>query len=348
MTPLIQSDPLEAPAPANPSHRILFALAGDERNLFFPGELPPGAIWQDARGLGQASWNRLLSVHRPTILVSGWTTPSLDSARTTLEGNDGSVDYVCHASGSIRHVVTRDQLAAGLKVTNWGALVAPVVAEHALLLILASLRQLPFWRDHMQLPSTAQRELLDTRTLHGNRVAIHGFGAIARELIRLLRPFNAGITVFSAGVPEELVRAQGATPVASLHALARSADILVSCEALTAASKGSINASVLAGLSPGAVFVNVGRGAVVDEDALVSAARTRGLRIASDVFVHEPLPSDSPLLGLPGAVLSPHIAGPTRDYFATCGRHALRNISRYLAGETPAGLITPEIFDRST
>lgn len=348
MTPSSHSEPLAVTDAPPAAAGILFALAADERNLFFPGELPCGAVWHDARGLGQASWNRLIATHRPRILVSGWTTPSLDSALTTLGGNDGPVDYVCHVSGSIRHVVSREQLASGLKVTNWGTLVAPVVAEHALLLLMASLRCLPSWREHVVLPSTAQREHLATRTLHGARVSIHGFGAIARELVRLLQPFKVSVTVFSAGVPESLIRAAGAVPASSLAELARGADIFVTCEALTPSSHGAINAAVLAELRPGAVFVNVGRGAVVDEAALVAAVRSRGLRFASDVFVQEPLPPDSPLLALPDAVLSPHIAGPTRDYFSACGQHALRNISRYLAGESPAGLITPEIFDRST
>jgi phosphoglycerate dehydrogenase-like enzyme len=347
MTPLLQSDPVAAIS-APSSCQVLFALAEDERHLFFPGELPGGCIWENTRGLGQGSWNRLLDRHRPRILVSGWTTPSLDSAQTTLVLPKGPVDYVCHASGSVRHVVKREQLVAGLKVTNWGSLVAPVVAEQALLLMMAALRRLPAWREHMVLPSTAQRELLATRTLHHGRVAIHGFGAIARELIRLLRPFDVTVTVFSEGVPETLIREHGAVPAASLLALADGAGILVSCEALTETSRESINDSVFAALAPDAVFVNVGRGAIVDEAALLRAIDGRGLRFASDVFTNEPLPVGSPFLERPETILSPHIAGPTRDYFSVCGRHALKNIERYLAGETPVGLITPEIFDRST
>ena len=328
--------------------RILFALAHDERDLFFPGELPAGAVWQEVRGLDRAGWHRMLADHRPEILVSGWSTPSLDSDFTTLDGRNGTIDYVCHAPGAIRHVVTREQLVAGLKVTNWGALVAPLVAEHALLLVLACLRQLSGWRGHLRPTTSGRRERLATRTLHGGRVAIHGFGVIARELIRLLQPFHPTITVYSAGVPADFIRKHGAIPMDSLPALAQDADIFVTCEALTEQSRNSINAAVLAGLAEGAVFVNVGRGAVVDEEALIQAARQRGLRLGCDVFVHEPLAADSPFFTLPEAILSPHIAGPTRDHYSACGRHALANIARYLAGETPVGLITPEIFDRST
>lgn len=348
MTPLIQSAPLANPVRPRALHKVLFALAEDERNLFFPGELPEGCVWENTRGLGQASWNRLLNHHRPRVLVTGWTTPSIDSAQTTLADPAGPIDYVCHASGSIRHVVKREQLAAGLKVTNWGSLVAPVVAEQALLLLLAALRRLPAWRAHMVLPPTAQREHLATRTLHHGRVSIHGFGAIARELIRLLQPFDVTVTVFSEGVPHSFIREHGAVPAASLRDLADGAAILVSCEALTESTRESINDSVFSALAPDAVFVNVGRGAVVDENALLHAINHRGLRFASDVFAHEPLPVDSPFLQSSETILSPHIAGPTRDYFAVCGRHALGNIARYQSGESPAGLITPEIFDRST
>jgi phosphoglycerate dehydrogenase-like enzyme len=301
----------------------------------------------DVRGAGKETWNRLLEKHRPTILVTSWSTPALDDAHTRQQG--GSVDYVCHVSGSVRHIVTQDQIDAGLKVTNWGTLIAPQVAEHALLMILGLLRNLGLWRETMLSPATIQkREQLGTRTLHGKNVSIHGFGIIARELIALLRPFNVRVRVFSAGVPDSLIREHQATPVDSLAKLADQADVFVTCEALTPATANSIDAKVLSKLPLGAVFVNVGRGAIVDEDALSAAASSRGLRIGSDVFACEPLAVDSPLFQLPGAILSPHVAGPTFDTYAACGRQALENIDSYLDGRPLKGLVTSEIFTRST
>jgi len=67
-----------------------------------------------------------------------------------------------------------------------------------------------------------------------------------------------------------------------------------------------------------------------------------------DVFDVEPLPVDSPLRGLPDAVLSPHLAGPTDDRVHLCGEFALRNIERYLAGETPEGAVSLAVYDRAT
>lgn len=325
-------------------------MSDQDRRLFFSEDTlrsHRGIEHANMRGAGRETWNRLLQRLQPRILVTGWSTPALETAHLLCSG--GSIDYVCHVTGSVRHIVSLAQIEAGLKVTNWGTLVAPQVAEHALLTILALMRNLGLWRSAMSAPSTSlERERLATRTLHGKTVAIHGFGMIARELIRLLRPFGVKVRVFSAGVPDSLVREHQATPVSSLMQLAEHADVFVTCEALTPTTTKSINADILSKLPTGAVFVNVGRGAVVDEDALIEAAKKRALRVGSDVFAHEPLAHDSGLFGLPGAILSPHIAGPAFDTYTDCGRHALDNIDNYLSGRPLAGLITPEIFARST
>lgn len=329
---------------------VLFTLPEQELRLFFPTrafqELPSSNC-ADARGMDRATWDRLLESKRPNVLVTGWSTPAL--AMHHLAGNGGSVDYVCHVAGSVRHIVSAEMINAGLKVTNWSTLIAPQVAEHALLAILALMRNLGLWRETLTLSQgLIPTERLATRTLHGKNVSIHGFGSIARELIRLLRPFGVTIRAYSAGVPDSIIREHQATPVSSLGKLAADADVFVTCEALTPATNKSIDAAVLGALPEGAVFVNVGRGTIVDEAALAEVAKARGLRVGSDVFAFEPLPADSPLLTLPGAILSPHIAGPTLDAYAKCGHHALANIRRYCEGRPPEGLITPEIFPRST
>lgn len=336
--------------PQRNSPRVLFAFTDEEHRLFFPGaaaERIAGAVRIDVTGLAPAAWDAVLRETAPEVLVTGWSTPALEFRHIAAGG--GPVAYVCHVAGTVRHLVTRDMLAAGLKLSNWGALIAPQVAEHALLLVLACLRNLPAWPAFISAPhGLEQRRRLETRTLYGRRVALHGFGAIARELTRLLRAFDARVAVWSEGVPEAFIREHGAEPVRSLAELAGAADVFVTCEALTAATRHSIDETVLARLPEGAVFVNVGRGAVVDEDALVRAVRTRGLRFAGDVFEREPLPVNSPIRELPGALLSPHIAGPTLDVYPACGELALANIEAHLAGLPIQGLVSVEGFDRMT
>jgi phosphoglycerate dehydrogenase-like enzyme len=356
MTPVFQSSAVTQqdvkPRRHRSEARVLFALTNEERRLFFPmdeeGDLSQSA-WIVPRGLTADDWEEYLLEAKPEVLVTGWSVPRLPMDRAAVCG--GSVDYVCHVAGSIRTVVSRELITRGLNVTNWGALVSPQVAEHALLLVLATLRNLGNWHEFMSksaMEQHRQKPLLATRTLYGKRVALHGFGSIARELITLLRPFGVQVSAFSQAVPGTFIRSHGAQPKASLVELAADADVFVECEALTEMTRGSIDATVLAALPEGAAFVNVGRGAVVNETDLVAATATRGLRVASDVFVDEHMSPSSPLYGLSAAVFSPHIAGPTFDTYADCGAHALRNIAKYLKGEPLDGLITPDIFDRST
>jgi phosphoglycerate dehydrogenase-like enzyme len=101
-------------------------------------------------------------------------------------------------------------------------------------------------------------------------------------------------------------------------------------------------------LPDGAVFVNVGRGRVVSEEALVAEAASGRLRVAVDVCEAEPHYVDSPIMNTPQILLSPHIAGPTVDLFPHIGQRAVLNLQRYLRGESPEGLIDLNDYDRST
>jgi phosphoglycerate dehydrogenase-like enzyme len=111
---------------------------------------------------------------------------------------------------------------------------------------------------------------------------------------------------------------------------------------------GTVDAGALGALPTGAVFVNVGRGGLVEEEALLAAARAGRLRLALDVVTQEPLASDSPFLALDDAVLSPHVAGPTADRHPDCGARALGNLSQFLRGEVPSDLLSLAAYDRAT
>ena len=327
----------------------LISLAAAERATFFPAgreaglrALLPEADWVDPSALTPAEWQGRVREISPQIVVSCWQTPRLPTDAT-------GVRYLCHLVGSVRGVAPRELIAGGLRATNWGGVAAPLVAEHALLLTLGALRSLPKWNDFMTRPhSHIDKDVLDTRSLRGRRVSIHGFGQIARELVKLLRPFEVTISAFSIGVPEAFMIEHGVRPAASLQALAADADVFVSCEALTERTRQSIDRPVLEALPAGAVFVNVGRGAVVDEAALADVAMRRGLRVACDVFAVEPLPPDSPMRALPGSLYSPHIAGPTLDWYPRCGDLAIENIDRYLTGRPLLNEMSLDVFDRST
>jgi phosphoglycerate dehydrogenase-like enzyme len=333
---------------------VLVTLSDRERKLFFPDGFPelPGISvrYLADRELVPSIWSEKEFSHwRPEILVTGWITPPLPL--TWVECSDFPVRYISHVTGSVRGLVPRKFLENGGVLTNWGDIIAPYVAEHALLLALATLRNIPAWRTAIKQSEAcgvSAVDLVGTRTLYGRRVGLHGFGRIARALVKYLHLFQTEIYAFSEGVPSHVLESSGVIPCDSLRSLFAKSEVLFECEALTGKSERSVNREVLKALPDHAVFVNIGRGLVVDEAALLSEARSGRIRVALDVVAKEPMRTDSDLYQLGTAILSPHIGGPTLDRYPECGARALKNISTYLRGGALEGIVSLEEYDRST
>lgn len=343
-------DPTVPTRPPATAVTVLAALTERERGLFFGrsdfARIAPSAQWISTERMPPAEWRRRLEATRPACLVSGWSTPPLP--KEWLAEPDCPLRYVCHVTGSVRQLVPREFIARGGLVTNWGNTVGAQVAEHALLLALAALRNLSAWRPFMAARAGRQIEEIGTRTLFGRRVGLHGFGSVAQALVPLLAPFGVAITAYSAGVPVSLMQELGVVPAGSLRELFAASEVLFECESLTPATAASVDAGVLAALPAGAVFVNVGRGGLVDDEALLREAAGGRIRLALDVANGEPITPASRYWALPDAVLSPHIGGPTTDHYAACGTRAGENIARFLRGEMPVGALDLATYDRST
>jgi phosphoglycerate dehydrogenase-like enzyme len=337
------------------AERILFAITPSERKQLFPffdGDSLRSAQydWANPSVLTSSKeWEFALKELQPTLLMSWWTTPLIPLS--WLSTDSLPLRYICHGGGSVRRVVPRKFIADGGIVTNWGNLISHTVAEQALLLILAALRNLPAWHS----PS---RESLkedwgnawkfQTRSLYGKTVGIHGFGNIARELIRLLKPFHVRCMAFSENVPDEYMAAHGVAPCQDLKELFAQNQILVECEALTPKTRGTVTEEHFKLMPMEGVFVNVARAHIVDEQAMERVIAEGRIRVASDVFHMEPLPGNSPLYDCPNMIVSPHIGGPTADRYSRCGDFALQNIARYLAGKPLEAVVTLQVYDRST
>ncbi|RRJ95611.1 hydroxyacid dehydrogenase [Opitutaceae bacterium TAV4] len=350
----------------SPQERILFALDPREREMFLPDTLSSTSpfparvaqcLWPDAlpQKTDTANWRAMLDDIRPDILVSAWHMPPLPADWITGTDNTAPapLHYICHLTGSVRRQIPRVFIERGGLVTNWGAQAAPQVAEHALLLALASLRQAPQWLPRHAEPRQSNAPVngigaIDTRTLFGRRVGIHGCGGVARALASILHPFTPHITCYSEGVSASIIYSSGMKPAATLETLFSCSEILFECEALTTTNRAMINAPLLALLPDGALFVNVARGQLIDESALLAEARTGRLQIALDVMVNEPVQPDSPWREIPGAIYSPHIAGPTLERLPCIASRAMDNITRYLTQKPLTNLVTLDQYDRST
>ncbi len=211
-------------------------------------------------------------------------------------------------------------LAAGFRddvvISSGRGLHDSTVAEHTLALVLATVRRidrsLAAQRDHAWdrglVKEQASVEHGRTFTLDGARVTIWGFGSIAARLAPLLTALGARVT----GVAGTAGERDGYPVVDSdgLRDLLPETDLLISLLPATPDTQHALDADVLALLPPHARFVNAGRGATVDEEALVAALREGRLAGAAlDVTETEPLPAESPLWDAPNVIITPHVAG---------------------------------------
>ncbi len=294
---------------------------------------------------GEAEWQEILRKCNPEILVAAWATPTLPADLPQLAPN---FRYVCYLPGSVRNLIPRSILESGIHVTNWSGSVSRTVAECAILLTLCCMRRVRYWTEEMHLKGGWKTSETVTQSLFERRVGIHGFGLIAQETAKLLQPFTPHISAFSPSVPEEIFRKLGVSRCDSLERLFSESDVIIELAALTEHNQKIITEALLRSLPDGAAFVNVGRGAVVDEEALARVAAEKDLQVALDVYGVEPLPKDSPFRGMPNVMLLPHLAGPTTDRRQDAGSHALENLRRYLQGEPLLDELTVGMYDRAS
>jgi phosphoglycerate dehydrogenase-like enzyme len=280
----------------------------------------------------------------PDVILGCWKTPRLPE---TLPPR---LHYVCYITGSVKKLISRSHLERGLLVTNWGGSISRTVAEAALFHILACLRNASHWALAMHQPGVAawKNGLTDARSLFCRSVGIHGFGPVAREFVGLLKPWNCPITALAPDLTAELAHAYGVDRAASLDTLFSENEIIVELAPLISATTGVVTERLLRRIRPGGVFVNVGRGAVVDECALLRVAREGRINIGLDVFTTEPLPADSGFRALPNVSLTPHIAGPTIDRYPDAGAFAVKNLRAHVEDRPLEAVVTPETYDQSS
>lgn len=233
---------------------------------------------------------------------------------------------------------------AGIGLARLQAGNAIPVAEHTILLMLAACRQLPRLDRNTRAgewDKEAARGM--NRQIHGKTVGIVGFGAIGRQVARLLAPFGAQLLYYDPVRASPSDEAVLGVSHADLDDLIVAADILTLHLPLLPETANLIDAKRLRSLKQGAILVNAARGGLVDEAELARALADGHIFAAGlDAFASEP-PLGSPLLELENTVVTPHTAGGTVDNFAGVAARGVENIQRALAGRAldPAELLVP-------
>jgi phosphoglycerate dehydrogenase-like enzyme len=223
----------------------------------------------------------------------------------------------------------------GIALTNSSSVYADPCAQQALAGMLAMNRGLFAAHrnqlEHRAWPQWPIRE--DMTRLTGQTVVLLGFGAIGRRLAALLRPFEVRLIAVrrSAGPGPGEVRMIGAE---GLDAALGQADHVVNILPLNESTRGFVNAARLARMKTGAAFYNIGRGATVDQEALLAELAAGRLRAWLDVTTPEPLPPDHRLWTLPNCLIAPHIAGGDGAEERRLNDHFLGNLASFLGGRT--------------
>jgi phosphoglycerate dehydrogenase-like enzyme len=289
-----------------------------------------------------------------------------DDVRAALDGNpDAEVLYTLRVpspwearwrvtwiqlhSAGVDHVPLAD-IPPSVRVTTASGVHAVPMAEHAFGMLLALTRNFARffegqaraeWR-HEQYAASGI-ELLRRQTM-----GILGYGSLGREIARLARAFGMrvlaskrdpgrraddGFFLPGTGDPEGTIP-ESLYADRDLDRLLADSDVVVDVLPLTAETEAIVNRRAFASMKAGAIFLNLGRGRTVDEEALIEALRSGHLQAAGlDVTATEPLPSSSPLWHLPNVFITPHMSGDFREYDAFCMMLFRENLHRFRRGE---------------
>lgn len=216
-------------------------------------------------------------------------------------------------------------------VTNARGAFDEAMAEYVLGLVIAMAKGFP---ETLAAQREARWTYRTAERVAGARALVVGVGSIGRRIARLLAA--AGLEVSGVGRRER----SGDADFGHVHAVdtldqqLAGADYVVLVTPLTEQTRGLMSGARFAAMKPGARFINVGRGALVDETALVDALTAGRLAGAAlDVFMEEPLPPRSPLWHAPNLIVSPHMSGDTHDYLEVVAAGFAQNLRRFAAGE---------------
>ncbi|MCL5428546.1 MAG: D-2-hydroxyacid dehydrogenase [Chloroflexi bacterium] len=255
-----------------------------------------------------------------------------------------------HLAGVEEHLEQAILRQAKVQATTLSGANAPQVAEHALALMLAIGHHLPeMVADQSRSQWATQRtQRYIPKELINSTVGIIGYGSVGQRLARMLQSF--GVTILAnkrdllrAGSADYQVDGQGDPaadlprrlyPGKALRSLLKECDYVVVTVPLTEETRGMLGAKQLSAMKPNAVLVDVSRGGVVDQEALIHALEKGQLAGAGlDVFAEEPLPADNPLWEMPNVLISPHVAGLSPHYVERAFALFKENLRRYIGGE---------------
>ena len=282
-------------------------------------------------------------------LIAGAREASIVVVRTPIP--EALYEQAPHLLGVIRHGAGVDMIpipeatARGIAVANAPGTNAVTVAEFAVGQMLALAHRSAAANQRMRASGWARARALadDGLELAGKKVGLVGVGAIGQAVAKMCH-FGFGMRV--CGYRPSGQMSLDFIEMASLEQVLAQADFVVLACPLNDATRGLISRRMLGKMKASSYLINVARGAVVDQQALIEALTEKRLAGAAlDVFTQQPLPLDSPLYTMENVLLSPHMAGVTDDSLKAMGSSVARQARQILNGQLPDHLVNHEAAD---
>jgi phosphoglycerate dehydrogenase-like enzyme len=326
------------------------AVADGIEVLYEPDLLPAVRYPGDHHGVGgfgrdadaEDRWQDMLG--RAEVLL-GLPGDSPEDLAAVVRSNLGLRWVQGTAAGTGEQVKAAGLTAAELErvtVTSASGVHVGPLAEFCLLGLLAFTKDLPRLRADQR---EHRWDHYPVGELRGRTLLVLGLGAVGTEVARLAKAFGMRTIGINRRGRSDSPHVDEAHATDALHDLLGVADALVVTLPLTEETRGILDARAISRVKPGAILVNVGRGEVIDERALVEALREHRLKAAAlDVFATEPLPKESPLWDLPNVLVSPHTTALSVHENERIDDLFTENLRRYIAGEELLSRVDPKLF----
>jgi len=279
------------------------------------------------------------------ILLTGWGCRRIDAA---VLARAPRLRAIVHAAGTVKGHVTGECFERGVVISSAAAANAVPVAEYTVAAILLANKRVFALRERYREERKFKfwaAEMPGLGNLH-KTVGLLAASRVGRRVVELLQPFDLRIVLHDPTLEDAEIRALGAEPV-SLDELFSQSDVVSLHAPLVPATRGLIDARLLARMPDGATFVNTARGGLVDGEALEAELVSGRIWAVIDTTEPEVLPSDSPLYALPNVFLTPHIAGAMGRETERLVDLALDEIERFVGGEPLAHPVHHEEWERT-
>jgi D-2-hydroxyacid dehydrogenase (NADP+) len=289
-------------------------------------------LWPEMRVVHLPNYDRLLEELVDTDIFVGY------SLRAEQLKGAKNLKWIHSTAAGVAQLMYPELRDSGITVTNPSGIFSVPMAEHTMGLLLALARNFPDSVRAQDRAKWAQQEIWDKQQhlteLNGKVLLIVGYGSIGREVAKRAKAFEMqvwGVTRSGAG---ERAHAEKIFSAAQLRIALPGADYVLICAPETSETKHLIGAPEIAGMKRGARLINVGRGSLLDEAALVQALESGALGGAAlDVAQTEPLPAESPLWKVPNLFITPHTSGVSDRLWDRQTTILISLLERWFAGQ---------------